>query len=99
MNIENSLRTVVKTGKVNVGSRLTLRNARDGQGRLYIISRDCPTSTKKTLQDYSALTNTPVFVFSGSSIEMGSACKKPFPVSAITVFESGDSDIMDLLKK
>ena len=99
MNIEDSLRAVAKTGKVSIGSRLTLKHARSGSGRLYVISKNCHPSTKDNLQKYSTLTSIPIFVFSGSSIELGSACKKPFPISALTVFEPGDSDILGLLKQ
>lgn len=64
-----------------------------------IISQNCDRETYGEIKHYSDISSIPVFVFKSSSNELGSICRKPFPVSALTVFESGDSDILDVLKK
>ncbi|MFH1786339.1 MAG: 50S ribosomal protein L30e [archaeon] len=99
MNLENALRAVTKTGKVQIGSRAALKNSRSGAGKLIILSQNCVTETFFGVKQNAELTKVPVFVFEGTSNDLGTACKKPFPISAITIFESGDSDILDLLKK
>ena len=98
MNIENSLTSVSKTGKVSFGSNSTIKNLRDGRGKLIIISATCPSVMYSQIKQYSKITNIPVFVFKGSSQDLGNVCLKPFPVSAMTVFEPGDSDILSILK-
>ena len=98
MNIESSLGSVVKTGKVVFGSRSALKNIRDGKGKLVIISGNCESTTYSRVRQYSSITNIPVFVFKGSSNELGNVCRRPFPVSAMTIFEAGDSDILNILK-
>ena len=99
MDIETALKSATKTGKVEVGSRSALKNARTGKGKMIVLSQNCSTDTFMDIKQHAELTEVPLVVFEGTSIELGSACKKPFPISAITVFESGDSNILDVLKK
>jgi large subunit ribosomal protein L30e len=40
----------------------------------------------------------PVYEFPGLSVDLGPICGKPFIVSALTVLEPGDSDIMALAR-
>ena len=98
MNIESSLTSLAKTGRVSFGTLSTLRNIRGGSGKLVIISENCPPTIYDEIRQYSDITSIPVFVFKGSSNELGNVCMKPFPVSALTIFEAGDSDILTVLK-
>jgi len=45
---------------------------------------------------YAKQSAIPVHIYSGSSIDLGSACGKNFVVSALTIKEPGDSEIMKL---
>ncbi|MEM0208238.1 MAG: ribosomal L7Ae/L30e/S12e/Gadd45 family protein [Thermofilum sp.] len=44
------------------------------------------------------ISNTPLYVFEGSSKDLGAACNKPFFVSAIAVIDEGESGLLDLVK-
>jgi large subunit ribosomal protein L30e len=35
-----------------------------------------------------------MLVYSGSNIELGSACGKPFPISALAIVSAGESNIL-----
>ena len=98
MNIEASLNSVARTGKVSFGSNSTIKHMVGGKGKLIIISENCAPMTYAQIKRYSELASIPVFVFKGSSNELGSVCRKPFPVSAMTIFEAGDSDILEIIK-
>jgi len=98
MNIESSLSSAARTGKVSFGSNSALHNIRDGKGKMVIISQNCSLNMYNRIRSYSEITNVPVLVFKGSSNDLGSICRKPFPVSAMTIFEEGDSDILNILK-
>jgi large subunit ribosomal protein L30e len=45
------------------------------------------------------MSNVPLIQFEGNSMELGSVCGKPFPVSVLSVFEEGSSNILELAKK
>jgi large subunit ribosomal protein L30e len=40
------------------------------------------------------LSGVPLIVYEGTSLELGAVCGKPFTVSAMTIREAGDSDIL-----
>ena len=43
--------------------------------------------------------NISIMQFPGSSVELGTACGKPFPVSVMTIQDAGNSDILDVAKR
>ena len=57
-----------------------------------IVPENIPQDTLTELRDVSKV---PMVRFSGTNFELGTVCGKPFSVSALTVIEAGDSDIMD----
>jgi large subunit ribosomal protein L30e len=40
----------------------------------------------------------PVYVYEGSSIQLGKACGMPYVVSALAVVEPGESDILNAVR-
>ncbi|RLG95322.1 50S ribosomal protein L30e, partial [Candidatus Bathyarchaeota archaeon] len=49
------------------------------------------------LEYYCKLSGIPLIVYDGTSLELGAVCGKPFTVSAMTIREPGDSDIMKVV--
>ncbi len=86
----------VKTGKVLLGSEKTIDAAKNGRGKLIIISSNCPVENRKEIDDCAGLSGMKVYTYPGSSIELGEACGKPFAVAAMVIREPGDSDILEL---
>jgi large subunit ribosomal protein L30e len=48
------------------------------------------------IENYCQLAEIPVSVYKGSSLDLGAVCGKPFEVSALTVKEPGDSNILKI---
>jgi len=40
----------------------------------------------------------PVYVYEGSSVQLGKACGMPYVVSALAVVEPGESDILNVAR-
>lgn len=93
-DIDRSLNVAVKTGKILFGSNLTIKNAMTGKIKLVIMSSDCPRDKREKIEYYCKLSGIPLIVYPGSSLDLGSACGKPFPVAALSIRDPGDSDIM-----
>ena len=51
---------------------------------------------KEDVEIYSNLSEIPVHIFDGSSVDLGSICGKPFTVSVLVIQEPGDSNILEL---
>jgi len=99
ISLENELKVAIKTGKVSLGSKATMRFAAHGKGRLIILARNCPEDTKKLILHYAKLSNIPAYVSPLSSQELGAACGKQFMVAALTVLDEGESEIMKLVEE
>ncbi len=96
MDIERGIRVAVDTGKVILGSNKSIQAIKLGKGELVVMAANTPKNLKEDIEVYSKLSEMPVHVFDGSSVELGSVCGKPFTVSVLVVLEPGDSNILEL---
>ena len=96
MDIERGIRVAVDTGKVILGSNKSIQAIKLGNGELVVMAANAPKNLKEDVEVYSKLSEMPVHIFDGSSVELGSICGKPFTVSVLVVQEPGDSNILEL---
>ena len=98
-SIDHELRLALSTGKVQIGSKVAMRELRKGRAKLAIVSCNCPLKARETIENYGKLSEIPVIEHPKDSVDLGTLCGKPFPVSAMVINEPGDSKILDLVKK
>ena len=98
-SIDQELRLALSTGKVQVGSKAAVRELRRGRAKLAIVSNNCPREVREKIENYGKLSKIPVMEHPKDSIDLGTLCGKPFPVSAMVINEPGDSKILELVKK
>ena len=92
------IQTALRTGKVVLGYRRTLKELLNDRAKLVVIAKNAPAQISEELKHYAALAGVPVLVFEGSSWELGAACRKPFMVSALAVIDPGESAILQLAR-
>ncbi|KAK4948069.1 60S ribosomal protein L30 [Elasticomyces elasticus] len=93
-SINSRLALVMKSGKVTLGYKSTLKTLRSGKAKLIIIAANTPPLVKSELEYYSMLSKTNVHHFAGNNIELGTACGKLYRCSTMAVLDAGDSDIL-----
>lgn len=98
INVERAISVALKTGKAVLGVEETVENAKAGKAKIIILASNCPKTARENIERYCKLSDIPLYIYKGSSIDLGMACGKPFLVSAITVKETGDSDILKLVE-
>ena len=96
IDINKAIATTVKTGKVLFGANNAVKSAKMGRAKLILVASNCPRNVMADIAHYANLSGVPVVIYKGSSIDFGVVCGKPFMVSALTVREPGDSDILKL---
>ena len=96
MDIERAIRVAVDTGKVILGLNKSIQAIKLGNGELVVMAANAPKNVQEDIEVYSKLSEIPVHVFDGSSVELGSICGKPFTVAVLVVQEPGDSNILEL---
>ncbi len=98
-DLKDRINSVMKTGKVIIGSKKAIKTLLVGNLKLIILSSNCPYDVQEEITYYARLSKTPSEVAQEDSLELGSICGKPFPVSAIGIVDEGESDILKEFKK
>jgi len=96
VDVHKQIQIAVKTGKVSFGIKEAMDAARFAKARLLIMASNCPEPHKSNIIQYAKQSDLPLYNYQGSSVDLGSACLKPFVVSVLTIREPGDSEILRL---
>jgi len=93
-DVDRALSIAVKSGKVLFGSNTAIKSAMMGRAKMIVIASNCPTDIREKIEHCCKLSNVPLLIYPGSSIDLGSICGKPFVVATLTIRDPGDSDIL-----
>jgi len=96
IDVDKAIATSVKTGKVLFGTNNAMRSVKQGRAKLILLASNCPHNVADDITHYAKFSDVPVVIYKGSSIDLGVVCGKSFMVSALTIREPGDSDILKL---
>ncbi len=97
VDVNKAIAMAVKSGKVIFGAKSAIKNAKTGKAKLIIIAKNCPPKIREDIEYYCKLSQIPLIIYKGNSIELGAVCGKPFTVAALTIKDPGDSDILSLV--
>ncbi len=93
MDLNHALKVALETGKVKIGLTETRAAADAKKAKLLIVAKSCPDERLRTDRTVGKI---PVYHFDGSAVELGQACGKPFPISAMAIVDPGSSAILTL---
>ena len=82
-NINSKLQLVMKSGKVSLGLKSSMKNMRSGRAKLVLISANTPPLRKSEIEYYAMLSKTAVHHYQGSNIALGTAAGKLFRVGYV----------------
>ncbi len=98
MDMAKQLKMAVKTGKVSFGCMEALKAARSGRAKLIVLASNCPESERSAILHSAKLSELPVYIYAGSSVDLKTVCEKPFLVAAVAIREPGDSEILKVVE-
>ena len=96
IDVDKAIATAVKTGKVSFGANSAIQNAKTGKAKLIFLAANCPKAIREDIEYYCRLSRVPLVTYRGSSMDLAAVCAKPFVVSALSIREPGDSEILKL---
>jgi large subunit ribosomal protein L30e len=96
IDVNKAISAAVKTGKVSIGASSAVQSAQTGRAKLIILASNAPKKVREDVEYYSNLSKVPLVLYKGSSMDLAAACGKPFTVSALSIREPGDSEILKL---
>ena len=94
IDIDKAIASAVKTGKVTFGANAAVLNAKTGKAKMIILASNCPKNIKEEIEYYGKLSKVPVLSYKGASMDLANVCGKMFIISALSVREPGDSEIL-----
>jgi large subunit ribosomal protein L30e len=98
IDVDKALVSVVKTGKVSFGANEALQNAKTGKAKMIVLSSNCPKDIKEQVEYYGKISKVPVMTYKGTSIDLATLCNKLFIISALSIRETGDSEILKVIE-
>jgi large subunit ribosomal protein L30e len=99
VEVSKELGRAVKSGKVVIGAKRSLKVIKRGEAKLVIVATNCPPDILSDVSYYTKLAGVPLHHFGKDGRQLGLACGKPFTVSAVTVVDPGSSDILSAVVK
>jgi len=94
IDIDKAIASAVKTGKVSFGANAALLNAKTGKAKMIVLASNCPKEMKTQVEYYGKLSKVPVMTYRGVSMDLANVCGKLFIISALSIREPGDSEIL-----
>ena len=98
IDVDKAIATAVKTGKVSFGANTALQNAKTGKAKMIILAANCPKNIKEQVEYYGKISKVPVMKYRGTSMDLAAICNKLFIISALSIRETGDSEILKLIE-
>ena len=97
VDVNKTLKSVVKKGTVKIGEKQTKAAINNGTAKLIVVANNCPYNTE--LNTMAKEKKVPIYDYNSNGIELGYSCGKNFVVSSIAVIDEGESNILQLVKK
>ena len=94
MDLAKQLKQSMSTGSILFGQRQTMSACLKGDARLIIVAANCPVNYISELTDSHP--DVPVHQVQLVNSQLGAACAKPFPVSALCITDPGQSELLSL---
>jgi len=93
LDFNKTLRITIRTGKVSIGSRQTVKAVDNYQAKAVVLASNCPVDVRDRVTG-----KVPVIDFPGIGVELGTTCSKPFAVAAMAIEDPGESKILAAIK-
>jgi len=94
IDVNKAIAAAVKTGKVSFGTNAAVQSAKTGKAKMIVLAANCPKDIKEDIEYYGKLSKVPIMAYKGASMDLAEVCNKPFIISALTIRETGDSEIL-----
>lgn len=85
MNLTVIIQEAVKSKKIIIGCRKTVRFIKLNSPKLIVVARNIPEKMREEMEHNTKVSGVKVEVFNGTSKELGVICGKQFPISALAI--------------
>jgi len=94
IDIDKAIASAVKTGKVSYGANSAMLNAKTAKAKMIVLASNCPKKVREEIEYNSKFSKVPVLNYKGASMDLANICGRMFIISALSIREPGDSEIL-----
>lgn len=94
MDIGREIRKATETGRILFGTEQAIKMIKTGEAKLIIVASNVDKRTREDIEYYCGLSDTSIHEYSGTAVELGTLCGKPFVISVLTVISPGESNLL-----
>jgi len=99
VDVTKELRRAVDSGKVVFGFKQAKKEVLKGSAQLIVISSSGERYRREAIEHLCKSQGIPFQAVAADSMQLGSVCGKPFPISFACVEKPGKSKILDAVKQ
>ena len=96
IDLTKAITTAVKTGKVSFGANTAIQAAKNGKAKIIVLASNCPKQIKEQIEYFGEISKIPIIAYNGDAMDMAAICTRLFIISALTIREPGDSEILKI---
>lgn len=96
-SLDNIIRTIIRTGKVVLGSKRSIKLVKLGKAKAVVIASNVSPNIRSDIEYYAKLSQIPIIEYPGTNMELGAICGKPFSVAVLTILDLGSVPMESLL--
>ena len=98
-DLSKAIAMAVRSGQTGMGSKTAIENAIVGKAKAFVVASNAPEDTKSALKHYLKFhPNIKYIETEWHSMELGSMIGRPHSLAVLTVFEPGDSKILEIVE-
>ena len=99
IDLDKLIAMAASTGKIKLGGRNATKESKGTKAKAYVIANNCPEEIRSEIEHNSNFSSIPVIKYPKSSFELGASIGRPHKVAAITIYDAGNSKLLDVLDK
>ncbi len=96
MDFATEMKKVLKDGEITIGEKSVKKGLLNGSVKMVVVASNAAEGLKEDLKRYAGLSKIKYYEYPEPTKELGYACAKPFPVSAIAIVKEGSSKILQI---
>jgi large subunit ribosomal protein L30e len=85
MTLKTDITNAMKNKKLLIGLNSVMKAVKAGDAEKVVVANNCSEAMRIDINNYSSVSGVKVEIFEGNNRELGTLCKKPFPISVLAV--------------
>lgn len=97
-DLSNDIRLAVDSGSTALGIRSVLKSVKTNKAKLIIAASKNKAENISNIKHLAGVSGINFTEFSGTPVDLGTLCGKPFSVSVLSIIDPGHSKILENFK-